>query len=997
MRLFILTLAWAATVSAAPIRMPGEDARRIEVLFFGIPAQVDHDFQHEPITGYRMLKKAFGLAGINLTYHENPVVVWNRETLDHFDAVMMYGKSGQPKVMPPEQLSALFDYLQNGGGLLSIHGGSSCYHASPEFMRLIGLRNAPTGNSDFEVRNVMPEHPILKGMEHFRQADGIRIDNDPEDDREILQLRGSDPWSWTRTHGQGRVFHTAIGNHPDDWNRSSTHDLLRNAIHWAIGTETYQLMRILDPPIPEDEDASLPGYRERREITRAQKPLSAAESIKLAQIPPGMEIALFASEPDIINPIHIAWDDTGRAFVIETVDYPNHLQDGNAGNDRITICEDTTGDGMADKFTRFAERLSIPTSMVFARGGVIATNGTEMIFLKDGNGDGHADQREVLFTGMNMHDTHAGVSNLRFGIDGWIYATIGYSGFDGVVGGVRHRFGQGVFRFQPDGSAIEFLQATTNNTWGLGFTEEFDVMGSTANANPSWFMSFPEAAYKASGLDAPRTPRADDNPFFNPMSLDIRQVDAFDRYTSAAGHAVYTSRRFPEAYWNRAAFVAEPTGKLVGHFDMHREGAGWKAVHSANNLYASADAWSAPVFADVGPDGAIWICDWYNIIVQHNPTPSRASAGVDRKTGSGNAYVTPLRDKQHGRIYRVYPKESENDINPGLDPKHPETLVAGLSHSNQPWRLHAQRLLVESGDRAQTGSLAALLKGDDPLAAAHALHALAGLGTLERPWIESALTSPYEGLRRAALSLAWPDEIKRSYLRADGINARGRELADVMVALASGGADPDFAAALLRIAIDDPDVFHDPVMADAWRIATRRHPKVVLAVAASLEFLPHHHLDQELQELSKHATQRDSGNARQIIRKFNRDEDVHARGKEVYALTCIACHGVDGQGVPEAFPPLDGTERIQGDPQRMIKIVLHGMTGPLEIDGIKFDGAMPPLGSTLSDRQVADVLTFIRQNWSNDAAPVSAEAVAQIRALHHDRMELWTPDELNRK
>jgi uncharacterized protein len=723
-----------------------------------------------------------------------------------------------------------------------------------------------------------------------------------------------------------------------------------------------------------------------------QKPLPVEESLKLAQVPPGFELALFASEPDIVNPIHIAWDHRGRAFVVETIDYPNNLQDGNLGNDRITVCEDTDGDGRADRFTRFAEKLSIPTSMVFARGGVICTNGTELVFLKDADGDGRAEIREVLFSGFKMHDTHAGVSNLRHGLDGWIYATIGYSGFDGEVGGARHAFGQGVFRFRPDASALEFLQGTTNNTWGLGFTEEFDIFGSTANANPSWFMTFPASAYAAAGLAAPRTPRADDNPFFNPMSLDIRQVDAFDRYTSAAGHALYTARRFPEEYWNRAAFVTDPTGKLVGRFDLHREGAGWRASHSANNLFASADGWSAPVFAEVGPDGAVWVADWYNVIVQHNPTPSVASAGVRAQTGRGNAYITPLRDKQHGRIYRIYPQGSPDDAVPQLDPAEPAGLVAALAHPNQLWRLHAQRLLVESGAAAQAGVLAGLVAGANPLAAAHALHALAGLGALDRALLERCLVAADAGLRRAALRLAFPDELKRAYLRDGIIAGDGRELAEVLVALGGSAADPEIGAALARLAGARPGLFQDAVLADAWRIAARRQAAGVLAAGAGGGGPP----AEELAAISAHAAKAAGPPAAPVVRKFKPDPAIHARGKEVYALTCIACHGIDAKGVPQAFPPLDGTPLVIGKPESLIKIVLHGITGPLAVNGAKFDNVMPPLGPALDDRQIADVLTYVRQNWGNDAAPVAPAEVARIRAAHRARTGMWTARELER-
>lgn len=988
----MLPMLALGAVLAAQLVLPRDGARRIEVLFVGAPYK--NGPGHHPITRYRALKKGLGLSGINLTYLEDPALVWTPETLARFDAVLMYGNWEQHGEMPPEQLKALLDYVDGGGGFLPIHCASACYGKSPEFVRLVGARFQSHGGGEFEVTNVRPGHPILKDLEGFRAWDETYVHDSHADDREILQVRDDEPWAWTRTHGKGRVFYTAAGHDHRVWDLPAFHHLLRNAIYWAVGPETHQLMRQLDPPVPEEEDASLPGYRERREITRAQKPLATMDSMKLAQVPPGFELALFACEPDIVNPIQIAWDHRGRAFVIETLDYPNHLQDGNIGNDRITICEDTNGDGRADKFTRFAENLSIPTSMVFARGGVICTNGSEIIFLMDTMGDGHADQREVLFSGFKMRDTHAGVSNLRHGIDGWIYATIGYSGFDGEVGGVRHTFGQGVFRFRPDGSALEFLQGTTNNTWGLGFTQEFDVLGSTANANPSFFMTFPAAAYQAAGLEAPRTPRADDNPFSNPMSMDIRQVDAFDRYTSAAGHAFYTARRFPQNYWNRAAFVTDPTGKLVGHFDLHRDGAGWKAVHSANNLYASADAWSAPVFAEVGPDGAVWIADWYNIIVQHNPTPNVASAGIDAETGRGNAYVTPLRDQHHGRVYRVYPQGSANDPDPRLDPARPESLVAGISHPNQFWRLHAQRLLIESGDLSQVVALAVLVAGDDPLAAAHALHTLSGLGAMERAHVEGALASEHAGLRRAALRLAWPDETKRAYLSDGRITATGRELSEVMLALGGHASDPEIATALWRAAAGSPEMFDDVVLADAWRIAVRRQATEVLVVAGKHRGAIPPGLRKELAALEQDAVGTGAVDTGKIARNFTRDDALHARGKEVYARTCVACHGVDGKGVPAAFPPLDGSARVSGEPESLIRIVLHGMIGPLKIDDMKFNGAMPPLASALDDQQVADVLTYIRQTWGNDAASVRPERVAKIRALHTRRTEMWTVREL---
>src|SRR5262249_7500419 len=156
-------------------------------------------------------------------------------------------------------------------------------------------------------------------------------------------------------------------------------------------------------------------------------------------------------------------------------DYPNDMQPMGQGHDRIIICEDTTGKGVADKFTVFADKLSIPTGIVLVKGGCIVTHSGLTELLLDTKGTGQADTRKVLFRGWGTRDTHAGPSNLRWGPDGWVWGTVGYSGFNGEVGGKRMRFGQGVYRFKPDGSEMEFLTSTSNNTWGLGFGEAGDV------------------------------------------------------------------------------------------------------------------------------------------------------------------------------------------------------------------------------------------------------------------------------------------------------------------------------------------------------------------------------------------------------------------------------------------------------------------------------------------------------------------------------------------
>lgn len=1137
---------------AEPVIAPRDDARRLEVLFLGAPTA--NGPNHDPITRYRVLKKGLGVDGINLTYSEDPSTAFTDEVLGQYDAVLLYGNWNQRTAMPSAQLKALLDYVEGGGGFVPVHCASACYGGSPKFIKLVGAQFKSHGGGEFQVKNVLSDHPILKGLNGYKAWDESYVHSKQGDDREILQMRDEEPWTWTRTEGDGRVFYTAGGHDHRVWDLPDFQHLLRNGIRWAVGTETLQLLENLKLPTLEQEKVSLPGYLKRKEITMAQKPISSSESIKLAQVPAGMELSLFASEPDIVNPIHVNWDERGRAFVIETIDYPNNLQAENLGHDRITICEDTDGDGSADKFTRFAEKLSIPTSLVFANGGVICTNASEMLFLKDTDGDDKADVRKVLFEGFKTNDTHAGVSNLRYGFDGWIYATIGYAGFDGTVGGEKHQFATGLFRFLPDGTKLEFLQMTTNNTWGLGFTEEFDLIGSTANGNPSWFATFTLAAYQGVQLSQPRTPRADDNPLFFPMSTDIRQVDQFDKYTAAAGHAVYTARRFPETYQNRIAFICGPTGKLVANFEMSRVGAGWKATQSPNNLYSSADAWSAPVCAEVGPDGAVWLCDWYNIIIQHNPTPSIPAAGLKAKTGKGNAYETPLRDKQHGRIYRIYPKKSVASTNPEIAFSEPTALLTALNHSNLFWRLHAQRMITEGKMADLNDGLIKLVKNSE-FAAPHALHALAKLGQLKPALVIASLKSEREATRRAAISLASPDQLKASFIKSGDITAVGRDLAEILIGFSNAAADPEIGAAIHALLSSNLSISGDASLNDAWQIAARRQAAGVLTAAGSdsvdhprpeakKNLLPNRDFSEVIEgipsgwsdlrfysdnpggvRIAASKGGRNGGNslmvssknrvdcgvavtvklepgkhyqlsgwiktdklkcrpkdpgalmnvhgigqskgvketrgwtkvsmdflappdgevlihclfggyggasgtawwddvslveltaasevekamrslrdyhsapkapAKEIVRNSRPDPEIHVRGEEIYARTCIACHGVDGKGVPDAFPPIDGSDWLTGDPELPIKIVLHGLMGPVKVGEKEFNSVMAPLGPTLSDQEIADVLTYVRQRWSNDASPVDSAQVKKVRAATVNQKAPWTAKGLGR-
>src|SRR5262249_51285816 len=223
------------------------------------------------------------------------------------------------------------------------------------------------------------------------------------------------------------------------------------------------------------------------------------------------------------------------------------------------------------------------------------------------------------------------------------------------------------------------------------------------NGCPSVFMPIPNRYYeKVRGLSPSVLRNIAPDYHFEPITDKVRQVDFHGGFTAGAGSAIYTARTYPKEYWNRIQSVCEPTGHLVAMFKLTPSGTDFRARYFGN-LLASDDEWCAPIAAEVGPDGNVWVIDWYNFIVQHNPTPPGF------RTGRGNAYETELRDKKHGRIYRVVAKDAKPSAALRLDTATPDQLVEQLKNDNLLWRLTAQRMLVESNNPEVRKSLTDLI------------------------------------------------------------------------------------------------------------------------------------------------------------------------------------------------------------------------------------------------------------------------------------------------
>ena len=726
----------------------------VRVLFLG------HESQHHNSNKFfPMLQEALGRDAIYFDYVTSVGAAFDDpQHLARFDAVLLYANHYE---ITKAQLANLIDYVEDGGGFVPVHCASWCFNREPDFVKLVGGQFDHHKTGVFKLKTLLRQHAAIKDVPELEAWDETYVHKAHNTkNRIVLQVRevaGPDdnikepePWTWIRTQGKGRVFYTASGHDERVWDRGEFHALLKRGILWSIGDSrkaAYERFIANRAPLQYETRGNIPNYERRPAPLKYQLPLSPEDSLDHTRVPVGWRIELFASEPMIVNPIYLQWDERGRLWVAESKDYPNEMTSDRKGNDSIKILEDTDHDGMGDKVTVFADGLNIPTSFTFSRGGVIVAHAPDFLFLKDTDGDDKADVRELLFSGWGDGDTHAGPSNLRYGFDNQIWGTVGYSRFRGSLGGETHDFGMGPFRFKPDASSIEFIGQFNNNTWGLGFMSNGDVFGSTANNNPSFFCGIPQSAYGAKKRMSAKM--IADSPTFHPITPNIRQVDVFGGYTAAAGHAFATSDNFPENWRDRMAFVAGPTGNLLGMYRIDKDGSGYKAKN-AYSFLASADEWFSPILAEVGPDGNLWVADWYNFIIQHNPTPNPGRGGYAAKTGKGNAHINPNRDRQHGRIYRVIRDGAPKSKIDSLPNAKPAQLVAALKNDNLFWRSTAQRLLVDGGMKDAAPALKELAAGQAP-SAIHALWSLHGLGQLDEKTHRAALLNPDAAVRRNAV------------------------------------------------------------------------------------------------------------------------------------------------------------------------------------------------------------------------------------------------------
>ncbi len=481
-----------------------------------------------------------------------------------------------------------------------------------------------------------------------------------------------------------------------------------------------------------------------------------AEAMGRFQLADGLRIELVASEPEVIDPVAIAWDGFGRMFVIEMRDYPNGPGEGKPFLSRVKLLEDKDGDGRYETAHLFAEELPFANGVLPWQGGVIVTAAPDIWFLRDTDGDHKADVKERLFTGFKEGNPQLRVNHPTLGIDNWIYVANGLSGGEvrraDAEDSAKIPIPQMDFRFRPDRSEFE---ATAGNTqFGLAF-DDFGNRFMCSNRQHIGHVVFPDRYLKRNpylGVAKTVIDVPDHGAAARIFPLAMTRTTAVEHagtFTAACGLVIYRGTALPEEYRGNS-FVCDPTGYLVHRDLLVPAGPTFVAMRapeeSRREFIASTDEWFRPVNLANGPDGALYVVDMYRANIEHPQyMPKGLAETLDLRKGD---------DK--GRIYRVVRADSRGYQRTLLWPSAMtmRQLVDSLKHPDSWWRETAQRLLVERQDKEANPELAKLLTSSPPVSQLHALWTLEELSGLTVAMLTAAMKHPSPRVREHAIRLA---------------------------------------------------------------------------------------------------------------------------------------------------------------------------------------------------------------------------------------------------
>jgi putative heme-binding domain-containing protein len=450
------------------------------------------------------------------------------------------------------------------------------------------------------------------------------------------------------------------------------------------------------------------------------------------QVADGFEVNLFAADPLLAKPIQMNWDEKGRLWVATSEAYPQ-VKPGEKPNDKVIVLEDTKGTGKADKVTVFADGLLIPTGIEPGDGGVYVADSTDLLFLQDTKGTGKADKRRVMLSGFGTEDTHHIIHAFRWGPDGNLYfnQSIYIHSHIETPHGVRHLNAGGVWQFRPDTMKLEVFLRGFCNPWGHAFDR--------------WGQSFVTDGAYGEGINY-GLPGAY-YVFANPSPRLLTGLNPGS--PKHCGLEIVSGRQLPDD-WQGNMITNDFRGHRVCRFVVSEDGAGYASREKPELIKTNHPAFR-PVDVKMGPDGSIYIADWYNPIIQHGEVDFR----------------DPRRDLTHGRIWRVTYKGRKLVERPKLDGAKVEDLLEALKAPEDWTRQQAKRVLKERGAKDVLPALekwVAALDPADPEREHHLLEALWTYQSLDvvEPKLLGALLSAKDGRARAAavrVVAAWRDRL----------------------------------------------------------------------------------------------------------------------------------------------------------------------------------------------------------------------------------------------
>lgn len=705
--------------------------------------------------------------------------------------------------------------------------------------------------------------------------------------------------------------------------------------------------------------------------------LSPEESMKTIRVPDGYRLELVASEPMVQEPVAVVWDGNGRIYVAEMRTYMQDI-DGTGTRQpasRIMLLEDTNGDGKMDKHSVFIDSLVLPRMMLPINGKLLVneTYNYNLWSYEDTNGDGKADKKEQLYHS-NEADTrnleHQG-SGLDWNLDNYIYVT-------------RSPFR---YRFHGGKIGVDSLYDPPGGQWGLTHDNygrlfyswagaEIPAMGFQQNPvygileMPDQYQGDFESVWPIVG-----TPDVQGGP------KRIRADNTLNHFTASCGQSIFRGDRLPEDL-RGDLLICEPVGRLIRRARvMNREG---KIVlinaYYKKEFIAATDLNFRPVNTATGPDGCLYVVDMYRGIIQESDWTKEGS------------YLRPeiLRKKLdknigRGRIYRLVHQDYKPGKKPDMLTASSEKLIRYLGHPNGWWRDNAQRLLILRGDKRVVPALKEVFSGKQKsvslldrlfgkpekttmdLARLHALWTLEGLESIDREIIERALQDQDAQIRKAAIILTEP------YLKSGDTY-----LLQKLAALQTD-ASPDV---LIQLAL------------------SLRYSKTAEAKNLLNQLLDQNAANAVLVASAKNSLLEEPNELKllkgRIAGLHPMDRVNIVKGYTTFKNVCGACHGPDGKGIKIGMgdmiaPPLNGSKRVNSSPEVLVKILLHGLSGP--IDGKTYPDIMPPMSSN-SDKWIAEVTSYVRTNLGNKAGPIRPPLVKAIRDKSKGRNKYWTLAEL---